>query len=117
MPQITVTDLCKTYHIAEHRPGLSGAIARLVHRRYRDIVALDGISFLVEPGELVGYIGPNGADKSTTVKILGGILCGAWAASLRALSFWGSTSPVSPSPDWPSSAVPACSTACRYWGE
>ena len=83
MPQITVTDLRKTYRIAERRPGLSGAIARLVHRRYRDIVALDGISFSVEPGELVGYIG---AGKSTTVKILGGILCGAWAASPRALS-------------------------------
>ena len=74
MPQITVTDLRKTYRIAERRPGLGGAIAGLVHRRYRDIVALDGISFSVEPGELVGYIGPNGAGKSTTVKILGGIL-------------------------------------------
>ena len=73
MPQITVTDLRKTYRIAERRPGLGSAITELVHRRYRDIVALDGISFSVEPGELVGYIGPNGAGKSTTVKILGGI--------------------------------------------
>lgn len=74
MPQISVHDLHKTYRIAERRPGLGGAIAGLVHRRHRDIVALDGISFDVEPGELVGYIGPNGAGKSTTVKILSGIL-------------------------------------------
>ncbi|HJP29409.1 MAG: ABC transporter ATP-binding protein [Candidatus Latescibacteria bacterium] len=74
MTQTTVSGLRKTYRIAERRPGLGGAIAGLVHRRYRDIVALDGISFTVDPGELVGYIGPNGAGKSTTVKILSGIL-------------------------------------------
>ena len=74
MPQITVTDLRKTYRIAERCPGLGGAIAGLVRRRYRDVVALDGISFAIEPGGLVGYIGPNGAGKSRTVKVLSGIL-------------------------------------------
>ena len=74
MPQITVTDLRKTYRIAERRPGLRGAIVGLMRRKYREIVALDGIGFTIEPGELVGYIGPNGAGKSTTVKVLSGIL-------------------------------------------
>ena len=36
--------------------------------------ALKGVSFDIGQGELVGYIGPNGACKSTTVKILSGIL-------------------------------------------
>lgn len=73
-PHIIVEDLVKTFRVAERRPGLGGAVAGLVQRRYRTVRALDGVSFSLEPGELVGYIGPNGAGKSTTVKILGGIL-------------------------------------------
>ena len=34
------------------------------------MIALDGISFSVEPGTIFGLLGPNGAGKSTTVKIL-----------------------------------------------
>ena len=44
-------------------------------RRTRDVVAaVDGISFTVERGDCVGYIGANGAGKSTTIKMLTGIL-------------------------------------------
>ncbi len=38
------------------------------------IVAVDGISFAVQPGEVVGFLGPNGAGKSTTMKMLTGFL-------------------------------------------
>ncbi|MBM4047884.1 MAG: ATP-binding cassette domain-containing protein [Planctomycetes bacterium] len=74
MPQIVVENLVKTFRVAERKPGLLGALAGAVHRRYRTVRALDGIGFAIEPGELVGYIGPNGAGKSTTVKSLAGIL-------------------------------------------
>ena len=74
MPHIVVEDLVKTFRVAERRPGLLGALAGVVHRRYRTVRALDGASFTVQEGELVGYIGPNGAGKSTTVKVLAGIL-------------------------------------------
>jgi ABC-2 type transport system ATP-binding protein len=36
--------------------------------------AVDGISFILQPGEIVGFLGPNGAGKSTTMKILTGYL-------------------------------------------
>jgi len=74
MPQILADNLVKTFEVAERQKGLWGAVRGLVRRRYRTVRALDGVSFVIEPGELVGYIGPNGAGKSTTVKVLAGIL-------------------------------------------
>ncbi len=43
-------------------------------RRKRSVRAVDGISFRVAPGECVGFIGANGAGKSTTIKVLMGFL-------------------------------------------
>jgi ABC-2 type transport system ATP-binding protein len=39
-------------------------------RKLKEVVAVRGISFEVEPGELFGILGPNGAGKTTTVKML-----------------------------------------------
>src|SRR5919198_6224322 len=39
-------------------------------RRAKEIEAVRGISFSVEPGELFGLLGPNGAGKTTTIKML-----------------------------------------------
>ncbi len=74
MPQIEVRGLAKAFRVAERLPGLGGAFRGLIHRKMREVRALDGIDFDIERGELVGYIGPNGAGKSTTIKILAGIL-------------------------------------------
>jgi ABC-2 type transport system ATP-binding protein len=74
MPQILVDNLEKRFRVAVRDPGMWGAVRGLVRRRYREVVALHGVSFGIEPGEIVGYIGPNGAGKSTTIKILSGIL-------------------------------------------
>jgi ABC-2 type transport system ATP-binding protein len=74
MSQILVENLEKRFRVAARDPGIWGAVRGLVHRRYRNVMALHGVSFSIEPGELVGYIGPNGAGKSTTIKILSGIL-------------------------------------------
>jgi viologen exporter family transport system ATP-binding protein len=45
-----------------------------LRRRTRVVHAVDGISASIQPGEAVGYIGANGAGKSTTIKMLTGIL-------------------------------------------
>jgi ABC-2 type transport system ATP-binding protein len=49
-------------------------ISNLTKKYEKDKVALDGISFTLNPGEICGYIGTNGAGKTTTIKILSGAL-------------------------------------------
>ncbi len=71
---IAVNSLSKVFQIAKKDPGVGGALKALFRPRYESKTAVDGISFNVEPGEVVGYIGVNGAGKSTTIKMLTGIL-------------------------------------------
>lgn len=74
MPLVEVENLTKVFRTFQRREGMAGALANLFRREYRDVRAVDGISFAIEPGECVGYIGANGAGKSTTIKMLTGIL-------------------------------------------
>ncbi|MGH8906673.1 MAG: ABC transporter ATP-binding protein [Egibacteraceae bacterium] len=46
---------------------------RALSRRYGDVVALDGLSFAVQPGEMFGFVGANGAGKTTAMRIVIGI--------------------------------------------
>lgn len=71
---IEARDLVKEYRTTERREGLRGAVVDLVAPRRRVRRAIDGIDFTIAAGETVGYIGANGAGKSTTIKILTGIL-------------------------------------------
>ena len=43
-------------------------------RRFGDFLAVDHITFSVEAGEVVGYLGPNGSGKTTTIRMLLGLL-------------------------------------------
>lgn len=43
-------------------------------RRFGDFVAVDHVSFEINPGEIVGYLGPNGSGKTTTIRMLLGLL-------------------------------------------
>ena len=71
---IQAEKLSKVYTIPEKDPGVTGAIKALFRPRYQSKPAVTDVSFTIEPGEIVGYIGVNGAGKSTTIKMLTGIL-------------------------------------------
>ncbi|HES58718.1 MAG TPA: ATP-binding cassette domain-containing protein, partial [Firmicutes bacterium] len=71
---IRVEHLTKVYRSFDRREGILGALRDLFNRRYRDIRAVSDVSFSIDRGEMVGYIGANGAGKSTTIKMLTGIL-------------------------------------------
>ena len=42
-------------------------------KRYGDKIAVDRLSFVVEPGVVTGFLGPNGAGKSTTMRVIAGL--------------------------------------------
>lgn len=71
---IEVNDLTKVFKKPVRGSGLSGMVKTLFSRKYDEVRAVDGISFTVPDGEIVGYIGANGAGKSTTIKMMCGIL-------------------------------------------
>ena len=72
---VEVRDLGKTFRIPDHR--VDSLKERAVHpfrkQGYRELKALDGISFDVHQGEFFGIVGLNGSGKSTLLKILGSI--------------------------------------------
>ena len=65
-PIVQLEDLRRSFTVRQK-------VGRL-RRRTRVVYAVDGISASIQPGEAVGYIGANGAGKSTTIKMLTGIL-------------------------------------------
>lgn len=73
-PAIRVERLRKQFQVSKSRGGLKGALRDLFRREYTEITAVKDISFTIPKGEICGYIGENGAGKSTTIKMLTGIL-------------------------------------------
>lgn len=74
MSIINVENLRKEYKINIKKEGLMGSILSLFNPKYEIKEAVKGINFSIEKGEMIGYIGANGAGKSTTIKMLTGIL-------------------------------------------
>ena len=44
-----------------------------VRKRFGPTLALDGMTFTVQPGQVTGFVGPNGAGKSTTMRVILGL--------------------------------------------
>src|SRR4051794_19178327 len=74
MPIIRAENLVKVYRVVQKKPGLRGAVGALFRREYKEVRAVDGVSFTIEPGEMVAFLGPNGAGKTTTLKMLSGLI-------------------------------------------
>ena len=71
---IEVKHISKDFVSQKKYPGLKGAVKGLFSNEKVVKKAVDDISFTIDDGEIVGYIGSNGAGKSTTIKMMTGIL-------------------------------------------
>lgn len=74
LPLLLVENLSKEFSTIKKDPGLWGTLKALVRPKREIKKAVDDISFSIAEGEMVGYIGANGAGKSTTIKMMTGIL-------------------------------------------
>ena len=71
---IHIENVTKEFKKVVKSPGLAGSVKSLFNRKYDVVKAVDDISFDVPKGEILGFIGANGAGKSTTIMMLTGIL-------------------------------------------
>lgn len=71
---IKVEGITKEFKNNKKYPGFKGAIKSFFSKEYTIKKAVDDISFHIPKGQIVGYIGANGAGKSTTIKMMTGIL-------------------------------------------
>ena len=74
MNVIEAENLSKTFRVKRKEKGMKGSIRAVFKPKTEEIKAVNGISFAVEEGEALAFIGPNDAGKSTTIKMLTGIL-------------------------------------------
>ena len=71
---IEIQNLTKIFKKPIRKKGIIGMVTTLFSRKYEETRAVDDVSFDIPDGQIVGYIGSNGAGKSTTIKMMCGIL-------------------------------------------
>ncbi|HUK54019.1 MAG TPA: ABC transporter ATP-binding protein [Candidatus Binatia bacterium] len=55
-------------------PADAAIVVSALEKRFGEVRAVDGLSFEVQPGEIFGLVGPDGAGKTTTLRTLAGVL-------------------------------------------
>lgn len=73
-PALAIDNVSKVYCQWQRSGKARDIVKNLFHPEKREIHALDHLSLVIHPGEFVAYAGSNGAGKSTTIKLLSGIL-------------------------------------------
>ncbi|WP_320664576.1 ATP-binding cassette domain-containing protein [Prochlorococcus sp. MIT 1223] len=71
---IEVEQLNKVYKVASKRPGIKGTFSHFFKRTYEEVLAVKNINFSIKEGEIVGFLGANGAGKTTILKMLCGLI-------------------------------------------
>ncbi len=71
---VVAEDLRKEFRTVRRDPGFAAALRSLIRPQRSITVAVDDVSLEVRRGEIIGYLGPNAAGKSTTIKMLTGVL-------------------------------------------
>jgi ABC-2 type transport system ATP-binding protein len=71
---IIVENLSKTYQVPEREGGFGSAVRSFFKRKYKDVKAVQNVDFKIAQGEVVGFLGPNGAWKTTTLNMLSVLL-------------------------------------------
>ena len=78
-------------------------------KAFGKLQAVDGVSFSVAPGEIVGLLGPNGAGKTTTINMILGVL----EPTAGRIAIEGSTSGPTAAPRSPEPISPRSTRRCR----
>lgn len=74
IPALVIDNISKQYCQWQRSGKARDIFKNMFHPEKRVVTALDRVSLTIQPGEFVAYAGANGAGKSTTIKILSGIL-------------------------------------------
>ena len=71
---IELKNISKSFFIASKEPGINGTLKHFFNRKYNEKKVVKNINIEIKKGEIVGFLGANGAGKTTILKILCGLL-------------------------------------------
>ena len=71
---IEVRNLSKSFNVSSKKPGLKGTFKHFIKRDSKSIKIIKDINFEIKEGEIVGFLGANGAGKTTILKMLCGLI-------------------------------------------